>query len=449
MRTSWPRWLSTGLLFSAMSVLAVAGLSCVGSSPVVQPLGPKDPAVLSWNQPLTIQWNQAIDDFSVQVTPAAKTRSSVGPGGRIGYVYLDQVDGTTEYHVIVTDAVGANGAHLLEPATFTVEMARRPQLQSSEGLQREMDDRIRLQWDRPMQQVGYRVVADDTLVLPSPPFGGRNAGEVDAADPTVVWINPGPLPQESDVPIRIETAVTQDGAPIAAPLTIAVSTPSPLTVGLDSPDDNGWTPVDGQLAFVFSEPVRDQTAAEEWIHWDPSISGEYEWQDDQTLVFKPESLPGAQKITAAVSSGMDGPRSQRGGFLDQDAAFQFWTAPDKTIDVDLTHQSMTLYEGDQPVRTLRVATGVRGADTPVGQFRVQYKLAVTRFVGINTVSRTRYDIPNVHWVMPFMGDYTIHGAYWRSAFGSRGSNGCVSLSDADAKIVYDWSPPGTLINIHD
>ena len=42
----------------------------------------------------------------------------------------------------------------------------------------------------------------------------------------------------------------------------------------------------------------------------------------------------------------------------------------------------------------------------------------------------------------------IHGTYWRSNFGERGSNGCVGLSDADAKTVFDWAPEGTRIKIH-
>ena len=71
-----------------------------------------------------------------------------------------------------------------------------------------------------------------------------------------------------------------------------------------------------------------------------------------------------------------------------------------------------------------------------------------RFVGINTVSRTHYDIPNVHWVMPFMGDYTIHGAYWRTNFGSPGSNGCISLTDSNAHYVFTWSDEGTPVVVH-
>jgi lipoprotein-anchoring transpeptidase ErfK/SrfK len=75
------------------------------------------------------------------------------------------------------------------------------------------------------------------------------------------------------------------------------------------------------------------------------------------------------------------------------------------------------------------------------------KAAQMRFRGVNP-DGSHYDIPDVHWVMPFWGDYTIHGAYWRPRFGVPGSDGCVSMSDADAKSLFDWADVGTPIVIH-
>ena len=88
-----------------------------------------------------------------------------------------------------------------------------------------------------------------------------------------------------------------------------------------------------------------------------------------------------------------------------------------------------------------------GAIMSLGEFAVQYKMPVARFRGVN-VTGSSYDIPDVKWVMSFLGDYTIHGVYWRSGFGRPGSNGCVGLTDANAKLVYDWAPEGTLVRIH-
>jgi lipoprotein-anchoring transpeptidase ErfK/SrfK len=71
----------------------------------------------------------------------------------------------------------------------------------------------------------------------------------------------------------------------------------------------------------------------------------------------------------------------------------------------------------------------------------------TRMRGTN-VDGSRYDIPDVKWVLAFQGDYTIHGVYWRSGFGRPASNGCVGLTDEDAKALFEWAPEGTRIKIH-
>ena len=108
---------------------------------------------------------------------------------------------------------------------------------------------------------------------------------------------------------------------------------------------------------------------------------------------------------------------------------------------------MGLFEDDTEVQAFPVATGVKGAETPPGSYTVQYKMPMARFRGQNP-NGSRYDIPDVHWVLAFFEDYTIHGAYWRSNFGTPGSNGCVSLTDANAKRVFDWSDVGTRVEIH-
>jgi lipoprotein-anchoring transpeptidase ErfK/SrfK len=73
-------------------------------------------------------------------------------------------------------------------------------------------------------------------------------------------------------------------------------------------------------------------------------------------------------------------------------------------------------------------------------------MPVARFRGVNP-NGSRYDIPDVHWVIAFLGDYTIHGAYWRSNFGTPGSNGCISLTDPNARYVFQWADEGTPIVI--
>ena len=114
--------------------------------------------------------------------------------------------------------------------------------------------------------------------------------------------------------------------------------------------------------------------------------------------------------------------------------------------MSLSSQRLALLEDGVAVWSAPVATGVRGAETPPGTYQVQYKMPVARFRGVNP-GGSRYDIPDVKWVLAFFEDYTIHGAYWRQAFGRPASNGCISLTDANAKVVYDWAEEGTRIDI--
>jgi hypothetical protein len=52
-----------------------------------------------------------------------------------------------------------------------------------------------------------------------------------------------------------------------------------------------------------------------------------------------------------------------------------------------------------------------------------------------------YNLPNVEWVQYFFEDYSFHGTYWHNDFGEPRSHGCVNMTNADAKWLFDWSMP--------
>jgi lipoprotein-anchoring transpeptidase ErfK/SrfK len=149
-------------------------------------------------------------------------------------------------------------------------------------------------------------------------------------------------------------------------------------------------------------------------------------------------------VRVALKSGPGSITGESGAYLMEPTAFSFRTGKQKVIDVSLSQQRLTLLEDGQAVWSAAVSTGVRGAETPPGTYQVEYKMARARFRGVNP-GGSRYDIPDVKWVLAFFGDYTIHGAYWRTAFGRPASNGCISLTDANAKHVFDWADEGTAV----
>ncbi|RLC98900.1 MAG: hypothetical protein DRI77_03980 [Chloroflexi bacterium] len=112
------------------------------------------------------------------------------------------------------------------------------------------------------------------------------------------------------------------------------------------------------------------------------------------------------------------------------------------IDIDLTQQRLTAYEGQTLVRAVAVSTGLPYTPTPIGQFRIWTKLRY------DDMSGPSYYLPNVPYVMYFYRGYGLHGTYWHSNFGHPMSHGCVNLFTPDAEWLFNWASIGTLVNIH-
>ncbi len=112
------------------------------------------------------------------------------------------------------------------------------------------------------------------------------------------------------------------------------------------------------------------------------------------------------------------------------------------IDVDLTHQRLTAYEGQSVVRTTLVSTGLSRTPTPTGQYHIWIKLRY------DDMSGPGYYLPDVPYVMYFHGGYGLHGTYWHNNFGRPMSHGCVNLPTSEAEWLFNWAEVGTMVNIH-
>jgi lipoprotein-anchoring transpeptidase ErfK/SrfK len=108
---------------------------------------------------------------------------------------------------------------------------------------------------------------------------------------------------------------------------------------------------------------------------------------------------------------------------------------EKWIDVDLTRQQLTAYEGSTPRLQVSVSTGLPRTPTVVGEFRIYWKLLATDMAGPN------YYLPDVPYTMYFYRSYALHGTYWHDNFGHPMSHGCVNLRTEEAKWLFDWADP--------
>ena len=121
----------------------------------------------------------------------------------------------------------------------------------------------------------------------------------------------------------------------------------------------------------------------------------------------------------------------------------------KHIFVDLTHQSLTAYEGSRLVMTFPVSTG-KWRITPTGDYHIWIKLRYAHMEGGDKDAGTYYNLYNVPYVMFFYNDqipkesgFSLHGAYWHDNFGHPMSHGCVNIRPEDARELYIWADPPT------
>lgn len=114
---------------------------------------------------------------------------------------------------------------------------------------------------------------------------------------------------------------------------------------------------------------------------------------------------------------------------------------DRWIRVDLSEQVVVAYEDDKPIRGFVVSSGLPGTPTVTGTFRIRMKVRAQTMTGGDPSLGTYYNLPNVEWVQYFYADYGFHGTYWHNNFGNPMSHGCINMTNADAKWLFDWAGP--------
>ena len=129
-------------------------------------------------------------------------------------------------------------------------------------------------------------------------------------------------------------------------------------------------------------------------------------------------------------------------------------ASDKRVVVDISHQVLSCFEGNQEVYFCRISSGAKfNADgeeveewaTPLGSFFIWRKLVSIHMAG-GTVSGG-YDLPGIAWTSLFKGDgVALHSTFWHNDFGTPRSHGCVNARPEDAKWIFRWTEPNVVLD---
>jgi hypothetical protein len=122
-------------------------------------------------------------------------------------------------------------------------------------------------------------------------------------------------------------------------------------------------------------------------------------------------------------------------------------ASTRWVNVDLYEQTLTAYEGNKPVFSTLISSGLPSFQTNPGVFKVWSRFKLTPMSGAMG-QPDAYSLPAVPYVLFFDGEISLHGTYWHDGFGFKHSHGCVNMSITDAKWVYEWSKDVNEMTVH-
>ena len=129
-------------------------------------------------------------------------------------------------------------------------------------------------------------------------------------------------------------------------------------------------PVDSVVRLAFSEPM-EAAPVEQSFRVDPSVNGQFEWPDSQTLVFRP-SAPLAYRTTYRLSVAAFGMAQRR---LVTAASFSFstlWPPPAVPFPFTLTFDDCGSADQIQAILTALADRGLHAIFFPTGRCRDQF-----------------------------------------------------------------------------
>ncbi len=131
------------------------------------------------------------------------------------------------------------------------------------------------------------------------------------------------------------------------------------------------------------------------------------------------------------------------GRIKKDACFEL---EGKTVVVDLSSQTLKLYDDNEVLLYSKVTTGKDETPTDKGLYSIYSKETDRYLEGEGYKAYVNY------W-MPFNGGEGFHDATWRESFGGDeyhygGSHGCVNMELDEAEVLYNNVEVGTKVLIH-
>lgn len=143
----------------------------------------------------------------------------------------------------------------------------------------------------------------------------------------------------------------------------------------------------------------------------------------------------AENLAQLVLEGQSGPHEPvMGSYVTE-------IGPDY-VEVDISHQMMSIYRAGELVLQTPIVSGHPGADTVLGAYQVWNKETNTNLTGYDHINQRDYSTPVSYWIAFDYQGQGIHDASWQSQFGGSvyrysGSLGCINTPTNVMPEVYE------------
>lgn len=252
--------------------------------------------------------------------------------------------------------------------------------------------------------------------------------------------------------ITVQGAV---GAPVTQEASFTTVDPADQTYVSMNPLDGQTVGVGQPLAFYFSEdaPAPDKAKAEQAIRirTEPAVEGAFYWIDSREVHWRPKEYwqPGTEITVDADVYGKD---LGNGVWGEENRTATFHIGDAVVLKADGASHQMSINVNGVEQRTIPVSLGKPSFPSNDGTH------VVTEHHATKLMDSSTYGLPvdqggyqtEVKWAVRISnsGEF-LHAAPWSVADqGKRNvSHGCINMSNADAKAVYDLLKKGDVVEI--
>ncbi|WP_344132192.1 L,D-transpeptidase [Pedococcus bigeumensis] len=252
-------------------------------------------------------------------------------------------------------------------------------------------------------------------------------------------------------------ATGEDGTPSTTTSTFTTLKPKVIaTYGILNSGATVGVGMPASIQFdsaVTSAKMRAEVEKRVTVTTSPKQAGAWGWLDNRQLMWRPANYwkPGT---TVTVTASLTGVQTGEDKWVGNDDSASFTVGSSMISTVDIKGHQMTVRRGGQVIKVIPVSTGRPGATT---ETRSGTKVII-RKEGHVTMDSTTIGIPKgkpgyykeeTDWNLrvTWTGEY-LHSAPW--SVGAQGnanvSHGCVNMSPANAKWMFENSKVGDVVN---